>query len=116
MRHFDTDWLIGYSQGWLSPNVRNRVEQHLRICAFCAGETSQWISIAQALKAGHLQSAPPHAIRACEAIFPVAKPVSALRRIIAAVAFDSSLVPATAGVRGASGCQQLLLRSEEYDV
>ena len=116
MRHPNTDSLIGYAEGWLNPIGRQSIEQHLAYCPLCASEASVWVSLLNDLKRSCLQSAPIHSIRACEAIFQITKPVSKFRQILAAVVFDSTLVPATAGVRGTSTSQQILLRSDEFDV
>ena len=116
MRHLNADWIIGYAEGRLDPQKKESVEHHLESCSFCTNEAFEWLSILDALKGSNLQSAPLHAIRACEAVFRITKPVSRLREIFARVIFDSALVPAAAGVRGATDSQQICLRSDEFDV
>ncbi len=116
MRHPNTDSLIDFAEGWLSTNSKESIAQHLGTCTVCAKEASEWFSLLSALKHSCLQSAPLHTIRICESIYHISKPVSKLRQILATVVFDSTIVPATAGVRGVSSSQQILLRSDEYDV
>jgi len=116
MRHLSIEALIGCAEGRLTPEDKLTVEQHISSCALCFAEASEWFLLLDLMKVSTLESAPEHAIRNCFAIYDIPKPVSKLRQLYAAVVFDRADVPAVAGVRGVTDCQQILFRTGDVDV
>jgi hypothetical protein len=115
MRHLSTENLIELVEGRTSPQNNSHVE-HLETCGSCAAEAGEWLSLLDLMTVSVLESAPPHALRNCFAIYQVSKPVSRLRQLFATVLFDSTLAPAPVGIRGVSQSQQLVFRAADLDV
>jgi len=92
--------------------------QHLQGCKDCAKILDQWRELRSGLKRSHLRSAPNDDLRQAELLFRSAPEpgASKLRRVLAAVIFDSFLEPALAGARGSGTSRQLVLHSEILDI
>jgi hypothetical protein len=116
MQHLNSETLIGFAEGRLTPEDKLPVEQHISSCPLCFAEASEWFLLLDSMKESTLESAPEHAIRNCFAIYNIPKPVSVLRQLYAAVVFDSANVAAVAGVRGATDSQQILFRTGDVDL
>jgi hypothetical protein len=70
------------------------------------------------LKGANLASAPQSLLRRVEAVFdPPAEKPRTVRRLLAALVFDSFAQPALAGARGAAATtRQMVLRTEGFDI
>lgn len=91
---------------------------HIAGCVGCNLQLNYWREMHVLLKRKHLENAPAALIQKAEAIFELNSQMSAApkRRIMGLLLFDSFLQPAVAGVRGAAGTRQLVLRAEEFDI
>ena len=116
MRHLTTESLIGLAEGRLSPQSKQQAEQHIRTCASCFAEASEWLSILDSMKLSVLENPPEYAVRNCHAIYRISKPVSKIKQLFATALFDSTMASAAVGVRGVADCQQIVFRAAEVDV
>jgi hypothetical protein len=95
-------------------------KEHVENCGSCAREYGYWQQLGAGLKRAHLESAPAESLNAamdvCERLTQEGS--SSVRRVFAAMIFDSFTQPAMAGARGSSTepVRQLVMRADEFDV
>jgi hypothetical protein len=108
------DILDGRTDSSKLPNLDVHVEQ----CSSCGRQLDEWRTIHSMLGRPHLASAPGELLRTANSIFEPAHSAAAtgIRKIVAALVFDSFAQPAFAGARGVSEARQVVLRAEEFDV
>lgn len=116
MRHLNTETLIRRAEGRLSPESKAYADRHIETCATCFAGASEWASVMDSLTLAVLENPPSYATRNCVAIYQISKPVSKLRELFAKVLFDSSMTPATVGVRGGVASRQIIFRADDVDV
>ena len=103
--------------------MENTLEQqwlsHIDTCPQCSTVMTDWRDLRKSIQRPHLQSAPRPVLASAYAMFQVPPPrneKSAIRRIVAALSFDSLSQPAFAGARGTAAARKMVLRAEEFDV
>ena len=116
MAHLSNEDLVAYVEGRLQGQALQTSKAHFEACASCAKELRSWVDVFETLHGSQLQDPPAYAIRNSIAIYQIPKPVSAVRRVLASLVFDSFGQPVTVGVRGPSDAQQLLLQAEGMDL
>lgn len=116
--HLSPETALDLIEGRLTTEKRNFWNNHLQSCDGCTRDVGQWRELGKDLKRSHLKSAPQRDLENAILIFPQPDAgQSKLRRVLAALVFDSSLQPAMAGARGgAAAARQLVLRAEEFDI
>src|SRR6266404_4828860 len=120
MRHLSTDNLITYIDGRTLAAEKPAVEQHLSVCGECAGLRQELQSLVSHLQQDSAYEPPADVLQWGVVLFqPVMQPGSEgkVRRIIAALVFDTFEEPALAGVRRVGVLfRQLLFRAGDVDV
>jgi hypothetical protein len=119
--HLNTELALDLLDGRLAQDQEVFWRQHLDACDHCAQEVHLWERLRLHLKRSHLQSASDSELETALNIFPrPAEGGGSLRRILAAIVFDSLLQPdvSLAGARGESSPQsrQMVMRAEEFDI
>lgn len=117
--HLSSESALDLIDGRLPKDEEVFWNQHVKTCEACSNQVRQWREMRVALRRSHLKSAPEADVHAAIGIFrprPEASR-SGLRRILAAVRFDSFFEPALAGARGsASASRQVVLQAEDFDI
>ncbi len=116
--HIQFAKLADLVEGRLLPPERAGVEQHVATCAQCSADV-QWLR--RTLDLMHTdasEDAPAHVVAHAVRLFRSPQPApSPLRRILAALQWDSGHMEPSFGVRsGAVAARQLLLNAGPYDV
>lgn len=122
-RHIPFARLADLAEGRLSPEEAGGVRAHLADCTACAGQAAQLGHLAALMRADSSEDAPPELLAGVVRMFRArraqADAPGLLRRLVAALTFDSSssLQPAF-GVRSgqAAPARQLLFSAGELDV
>src|ERR1051326_4865757 len=120
MRHLSADNLITYIDGRTLAVEKPVVEQHLSVCGECAGLWQELQNLVSHLQEDSAYEPPPEVLQWGVALFqPVMQSASEgkVRKIIAALVFDTFEQPALANVRRVGAPpRQLLFRAGDVDV
>jgi len=117
--HLETNTALDFSEGRLDRDQEAFWKQHMDVCDKCAKDVLQLQQLTKALKRPHLTSASKRDLDSVLHLFspPKQEEPSTLRSLIAAIVFDSSLQPATSGIRGGpEETRQVIMRTEEFDI
>ena len=120
MDHISVEGLIDYVDGQIPDATKNQIAQHLANCADCAELKQELQSLVLQLQADLANEPPAELIQWGNRLFqPLAQPStgSKLRKLVAALVFDTFDQPLLAGVRHAgTAARQLLYRAGDVDV
>jgi hypothetical protein len=121
-KHISFARLADLVEGRLSSDEARDDRAHLDLCARCSEQAAQLGRVTQIMRADTSEDAPRDAIFGAIAMFrarpqAVAAP-NLLRRIVAALSFDSSALAPAFGVRSGQSApaRQLLFSAGEFDV
>ena len=115
--HINSEIALDLMEGRLDNVISQQWTRHVETCSQCSTTMTTWQEFIGSLKRPHLESAPQSMLEAASALFqPKPAEPSTLRRVVAALSFDSLLQPALAGARGTSAVRQVILRAEEFDI
>jgi anti-sigma factor RsiW len=122
-RHIAFARLADLAEGRLSPEEAARERAHLDDCTRCAGQAAQLGHLAALMRADASEDAPPAVVESVVRMFRARRAGTApepglLRRLVAALAFDSSSLTPAFGVRSgqAAPARQLLFSAGDLDV
>jgi hypothetical protein len=116
--HLNSEVVLDLLDGRIDSSQMPDLNAHIEQCSSCGRQLDEWRTIHSMLGRPHLASAPAQLLRLADSIFePMASPVrEGIRKVVAALVFDSFRQPAFAGVRGAAEARQVVLRAEDFDV
>jgi len=116
--HLNSEVVLDLLDGRIDSSQMPDLNAHIEQCSSCGRQLDEWRTIHSMLGRPHLASAPAQLLRLADSIFePTPSPVrEGIRKVVAALVFDSFRQPAFAGVRGAAGARQVVLRAEDFDV
>src|SRR5438105_644668 len=111
--HIEFATLTDFIEGRLDNAGRGNVEAHLSACAECAGQAAQLSEVTRLMRNDAMEDAPRYARAAATALFRAhRKPAqSPLRRVLAALKFDSLQMTPAFGVRSGTATERQLLFS-----
>lgn len=121
-RHIPFARLADLAEGRLSPEEAAKERAHLADCTRCAGQAAQLGHLAALMRADTSEDAPPETVAGVVRMFRArraqASEPGVLRRLVAALTFDSSSLRPAFGVRSgqAAPARQLLFSAGELDV
>lgn len=121
-RHIPFARLADLAEGRLSPEEAAEERAHLDACTRCAGQAAQLGHLAALMRADTTEDAPPalvsDAVRMFRARRAQAGEPGLLRRLVAALSFDSSSLTPAFGVRSgqAAPARQMLFSAGDIDV
>ncbi|HVF92008.1 MAG TPA: hypothetical protein VNH22_18235 [Blastocatellia bacterium] len=117
--HTEFDELTDLAEGRLSPDKRSEVMGHLASCQNCSEELSRVEQTIELMRTDALEDAPLYVIERAARLLPSSarRSPSLLRRVLAALEFDSLQSSPAFGVRsGLSGERQLLFSAEQHEI
>jgi hypothetical protein len=119
-RHIPFERLVDLAEGRIAPDESGDARAHLSACAACAGQLAQVERLAGLMRADNSVDAPRDVLAGAVNLF-AARPrrEGFLRRVVAALSFDSHAVQQPAfGVRSGepSSSRQLLFSAGDVDV
>jgi hypothetical protein len=116
--HLNSEVVLDLLDGRTDSSRLSELNTHIEQCASCGRQLDEWRTIHSMLGRPHLASAPAQLLRLADSIFePTPSPVrEGIRKVVAALVFDSFMQPAFAGVRGTAEARQVVLRAEDFDV
>jgi anti-sigma factor RsiW len=121
-QHIPFERLADLAEGRLSPEDAARERTHLSSCARCASQADQLGRISALMRADTSEDAPHDLVAGVVRMFrarraQVSEP-GLLRRLVAALTFDSSSLTPAFGVRSgqAAPARQLLFSAGDFDV
>ena len=116
--HLNSEVVLDLLDGRIDSSQMPDLNAHIEQCSSCGRQLDEWRTIHSMLGRPHLASAPAQLLRLADSIFePTPSPVrEGIRKVVAALVFDSFAQPAFAGVRGAAEARQVVLRAEDFDV
>jgi hypothetical protein len=118
-RHTPFELLVDLAEGRVAPEDSRDARAHLSTCAACAGQLAQVERLTQMMRSDNSEDAPRDVLAAALSLFP-ARPAREgfLRRVVAALSFDSTAPAPAFGVRSgqASSTRQLLFSAGDVDV
>jgi anti-sigma factor RsiW len=121
-RHIPFARLADLAEGRLSPEEAAEERAHLDACTRCAGQAAQLGHLAALMRADTTEDAPPALVSDVVRMFRArrghASEPGLLRRLVAALTFDSSSLTPAFGVRSgqAAPARQLLFSASDLDV
>ncbi len=118
-RHISFAQLADLAENRLAPAVRESSQQHLAACENCAGTWARVSQVIGLMRTDDSADAPRDVLAGAYGLFTRPAPVSALRRVLAALSFDSAAhnTPAYGLRAGAPGAvRQLLYSAEGYEL
>jgi anti-sigma factor RsiW len=121
-RHIPFARLADLAEGRLSPEEAAEERAHLDACTSCAGQAAQLGHLAALMRADTTEDAPPALVSDVVRMFRArrvrAEEPGLLRRLVAALAFDSSSLTPAFGVRSgqAAPARQMLFSAGDLDV
>ncbi|MET0622473.1 MAG: hypothetical protein ABW250_05795 [Pyrinomonadaceae bacterium] len=121
-RHIPFARLADLAEGRLSPEEAAAERAHLDACTRCAGQAAQLGHLAALMRADTAEDAPPALVADVVRMFRArrvrADEPGLLRRLVAALAFDSSSLTPAFGVRSgqAAPARQMLFSAGDLDV
>jgi hypothetical protein len=120
MRHLSVENLMSYVDGQTAPTEKPAIEQHLNSCSECLELRQELQNLVSQLQNDSINEPPSHLVQWGIDLFqPVMQPSSGgrIRKIIAALVFDTFEQPALAGIRRVGAPpRQLLFRAGDVDV
>jgi hypothetical protein len=120
LNHLPFEKLADLAEGRLSSEERAHSQSHVSSCARCAGKLGELESVIGLMRTDRAEDAPPVLISDAINLFRSrAKSVepSLIKRIAAALSFDSFQMSPAFGVRsGQSATRQLLYSAGDYDL
>jgi hypothetical protein len=118
-RHIPFERLVDLAEGRVAPEESRDASAHLSTCAACAGQLAQVERLAGLMRADDSVDAPRDLLAGAINLF-AARPTREgfLRRIVAALSFDSDALRPAFGVRSgqAASSRQLLFSAGDVDV
>lgn len=119
-KHIPFELLVDLAEGRAAAEGARDARAHLSTCAACAGQLAQVEHLAGLMRTDNSEDAPRDVLAAAINLFP-ARPAreSLLRRVVAALSFDSGALQPAFGVRSgqtSSSSRQLLFSAGEVDV
>jgi len=122
-RHSTFEQLVDFVDGRVEPTTRTTIGAHVAQCTTCK-DTVSWLERAVTLmRAPSLEDAPDYAIASASRLLRLrtsAEPIRTgpLRRIVAALQFDSAQRRMATGMRSASpsDTRQVMFNAGEYDL
>ncbi len=122
-RHIPFARLADLAEGRLSPEEAAEERAHLDACTRCAGQAAQLGHLAALMRADTTEDAPPALVSDVVRMFRARRAAETpepglLRRLVAALSFDSSSLTPAFGVRSgqAAPARQLLFSAGDLDV
>lgn len=120
-RHISFARLADLAEGRLSPEEAAEERTHLADCTRCAGQAAQLGHLAALMRADTSEDAPAALVSDVVRMFRARRPAAEtglLRRLVAALTFDSSSLTPAFGVRSgqAAPARQLLFSAGDLDV
>ena len=122
-QHIPFARLADLAEGRLSPEDAAEERAHLADCTRCAGQAAQLGHLAALMRADTSEDAPAALVADVVRMFRARRPAEAsepglLRRLVAALTFDSSSLTPAFGVRSgqAAPARQLLFSAGDHDV
>ncbi|HEX8352641.1 MAG TPA: hypothetical protein VF611_07075 [Pyrinomonadaceae bacterium] len=121
-RHIPFARLADLAEGRLSPEAAAEDRAHLDGCTSCAGQAARLGHLAALMRADASEDAPPALVADVVRMFRARKgrapEPGPLRRLVAALTFDSSSLTPAFGVRSgqAAPARQLLFSADDLDV
>jgi hypothetical protein len=120
LNHLSFAKLADLAEGRLSAAEREASSAHLSTCSRCAAQLSDLNGVVGLMRSDKAEDAPPIAISRAINLFrarAASKEPSLVKRIVAALNFDSLQMSPAYGVRsGQSAARQLLFSAGEYDL
>ena len=120
MDHISAEELIDYVDGQVPDATRNQIGQHLADCAECVELKLEIQSLVLRLQADASNEPPAELVQWGNRLFqPLAQPSTGarLRKLVAALVFDTFDQPMLAGVRHVGmAARQLLYRAGDVDI
>jgi hypothetical protein len=110
--HFSHEDWIDFVRGVAAPQQRRDIGRHLdAACRDCTVQRDTWQTVADFAQADREFDPPPSAVRNALAYYSIQRPASPVARAFEAIKllFDSALVPAPVGVRGATASRSKVL-------
>lgn len=121
-RHIPFARLADLAEGRLSPEEAAEERAHLDACTSCAGQAAQLGHLTALMRADTTEDAPPALVSDVVRMFRARKIEASepglLRRLVAALSFDSSSLTPAFGVRSgqAAPARQMLFSAGDLDV
>jgi len=117
IEHIPFTILVDLAEGRNAPGAQERA--HIAACGACAADMA-WIKrVIELMRSDRSEDAPPMLVARAKQLFraPNARRASALRRVVAALIFDSALTPLVYGMRaGAPAGRQMIYGAEDFSV
>ncbi|MDQ3743827.1 MAG: hypothetical protein M3444_05550 [Acidobacteriota bacterium] len=118
-RHIPFERLVDLAEGRVAPEESRDASAHLSTCAACAGQLAQVERLTQVMRTDNSEDAPRDLLAGALNLFR-ARPrrEGFLRRVVAALSFDSGALRPAFGVRSgqATSSRQLLFSAGDVDV
>jgi hypothetical protein len=118
-RHIPFELLVDLAEGRVAAKESRDASAHLAACAACAGQLAQVEHLTQIMRSDNSEDAPRDLLAGALNLFR-ARPAREgfLRRVVAALSFDSGALRPAFGVRSgqASSSRQLLFSAGDVDV
>ena len=122
-RHISFARLADLAEGRLSPEEAAEGRAHLADCTACSAQAAQLGHLAALMRADTSEDAPPALVSSVVRMFRARRPQGAeepglLRRLVAALTFDSNSLQPAFGVRSgqAAPARQMLFSAGDLDV
>jgi len=120
MRHINTEELVDYTDGRVSEQAKLSVENHLSVCKNCVELKEEFQSLVLRFQEDTTYEPPAELVQWGVSLFQPLMQVSRggkLRKMIAALVFDTFDQPVQAGIRRVGApARQLLFRAGDVDV
>jgi len=120
MDHISVEELIDYAEGHVSGAAKDQIEHHLLECTECTEVKEEIWNLVLQLQSDAANEPPAELVQWGTSLFqPLAQPSngSKLRKLVAALVFDTFDQPMLAGVRNVgTASRQLLFRAGDVDV
>jgi anti-sigma factor RsiW len=119
LSHIEFATLADFSEGRLGAAESSAVQAHLSGCADCAGQAARLGAVTGLMRNDATEDAPRYARAAVAALFRARRQPapSPLRRVLAALKFDSLQMTPALGVRsGAAAARQLLFSAGDIEL
>jgi anti-sigma factor RsiW len=113
--HIEFATLADFVEGRLDADRRGDIETHLSDCADCAGQAAQLGEVTHLMRNDVMEEAPRYARVAAANLFRARRlaappsPASTLRRVLAALKFDSLQMTPAFGIRSTAATERQLL-------
>lgn len=116
--HISFEQLLDLAEGRVSQEIETSARTHVASCSHCATELARTERLVLTMRADDLEDAPSHVVaRAVRLMRPAQPQPSLLRRVVAALTFDSMQTQPAFGLRsGAPMARQMLFNAERHDL